>query len=56
MNNFVKLLRYMKNVFDLDEGMRILTDGKVNPKYTTGQVILPLLLGFMLRIESMNEL
>ncbi len=31
-------------------------DARVNPKYKTGQVILPLLLGLLLRIESMNEL
>ncbi len=55
-NRFVRLLRYMKNVFDIDVGMRRLSDGRVNPTYKTNQVILPLLLGFMLRIESMNEL
>ncbi len=54
-NRFVKLLRYMKNVFDIDEGMRRLSDGRVNPTYKTNQVILPLLLGFLNRIESMNE-
>ena len=55
-NYFAKLINYMKNVYHIDKGISKLKDGRVNPKYKTGQVILPLLLGFMLRIESMNEL
>ncbi len=37
-------------------GINKLPDGRKDPKYKTAQVILPLLLGFMLRIKSMNEL
>ncbi len=55
-NHFAKLLKYMKNVFSIDKGLNQLTDDRVNPKYKTSQAILPLLLGLMLRIESMNEL
>ena len=55
-NHFTKLVKYMKNVFNIDNGLNKLTDARVNPKYKTGQVILPLLLGLLLRIESMNEL
>ncbi len=55
-NHFTKLMKYMKNVFSIDKGLSQLTDARVNPKYKTGQVILPLLLGLLLRIESMNEL
>ncbi len=55
-NYFAKLVNYMKNVFSIDKGLNKLTDARVNPKYKTSQVILPLLLGLLLRIESMNEL
>lgn len=55
-NYFVKLVNYMKNVYHIDQGINKLKDGGVNPKYKTRQVILPLLLGFLLRIKSMNEL
>ena len=55
-NYFAKLVNYMKNVYHIDRGINKLKDGRVNPKYKTRQVILPLLLGFLLRIESMNEL
>ena len=55
-NYFVKLVNYMKNVYHIDQGINKLKDGRANPTYKTGQVILPLLLGFLLRIESLNEL
>jgi len=55
-NYFVKLVKYMKNVYHLDRGLNKLSDGRVNPTYSTGQVILPVLLGFLLRIKSFNEL
>ncbi|WP_243450467.1 hypothetical protein [Desulfosporosinus sp. Sb-LF] len=46
----------MKNVYHIDNGLNKLTDGRVNPTYSTGQVVLPVLLGFLLRIKSFNEL
>ena len=55
-NYFAKLVNYMKNVYDGDRYINRLSDGRVNPKYKTCQVILPLLLGFLLRINSLNEL
>jgi len=55
-NYFAKLINYMKNVYHIENGIRKLKDGRVNPTYNTAQVIMPLLLGFMIRIESMNEL
>jgi len=55
-NYFVKLIKYMKNVYNIEHGINKLTDGRVNPKYKTSQVVFPLLLGFMLRIQSLNEL
>ena len=55
-NYFVKLIKYIKNVYNIEHGINKLTDGRVNPKYKTSQVVFPLLLGFMLRIQSLNEL
>ncbi|KLU64482.1 transposase DDE domain protein [Desulfosporosinus acididurans] len=55
-NYFVKLVNYMKNVYQIDHGLNQLSDGRVNPTYCTGQVILPVLFGFLLRIKSFNEL
>ena len=55
-NHFVKLVSYMKNVYHVDRGLNKLSDGRVNPTFSTGQVILPVLFGFLLRIKSFNEL
>ena len=55
-NYFAKLVSYMKNVYHLERGLNKLSDGRVNPTYSTGQVILPVLFGFLLRIKSFNEL
>jgi len=55
-NYFEKLVRYIKNVYHIDRGLNRLSDGRVNPTYSTCQVILPVLFGFLLRIKSFNEL
>ena len=55
-NYFAKLVRYMKNVYHIERGLNKLSDGRVNPTYSTGQVILPVLFGFLLRMKSFNEL
>jgi len=55
-NYFAKLLKYMKNVYHIERGINKLSDGRKYPKYKTTQVIIPLLIGFMFRIKSMNEL
>jgi hypothetical protein len=55
-NYFRKLVKYMKDVYHLERGLNKLSDGRVNPTYGTGQVILPVLFGFLLRIKSFNEL
>ena len=55
-NYFAKLLKYMKKVYHIEHSINKLSDKRKNPKYKTGQVITPLLIAFMLRIKSMNEL
>jgi predicted transposase YbfD/YdcC len=46
----------MKNVYKIDDGLRLLTDGRINPTYQTGHVVSLPLFGFLLRIRSFNEL
>lgn len=55
-NYFAKLISYMKNVYNIDRLFNKLEDTRVNPKLKTGQTLMPLLLGLLLRIRSMNEL
>ena len=55
-NYFAKLVKYMKNVYHIERDLNKLSDGRVNPTYSTGQAIMPVLFGFLLRIKSFNEL
>ena len=55
-NYFVKLVKYMKNVYHIENGLNKLSDGRVNPTYNTAQVITLVLLGFLLRVKSFNKL
>lgn len=55
-NYFGKLIKSMKNVYKIDEGLRSLTDGRINPTYQTGHVVSLALFGFLFRIRSFNEL
>ncbi len=55
-NYFAKLVRYIKDVYHIERGLSKLTDGRVNPTYSTAQVVTPLLLGFLLRAQSINGL
>ncbi len=55
-NYFAKLGNYLKNVYHIERGLNKLSDGRVNPTYSTNQVIQPVLFSFLLRIKSFNEL
>ncbi len=55
-NYFTKLVRYIKNVYHIERGLRKLTDGRVSATYKTEQVITIVLLGFLFRVKSFNEL
>jgi len=46
----------MKSVYHIENGLNKLSDGRVNPTYNKAQVITLVLLGFLLRIKSFNEL
>ena len=55
-NYFAKLVRYIKDVYHIERALSKLADGRVNPTYDTAQVVTPLLLGFLLRAQSLNGL
>ena len=46
---------YMENVYHFERGLNKPSHGRVNPTYNTGQVIMPVFFGFLLRIKSFNE-
>ncbi|MCB2348966.1 hypothetical protein LGL08_05250 [Clostridium estertheticum] len=46
----------MKEVYRIERGISKLRDKRRNPIYSTGNVILPVLFGFIIRIQSFNEL
>ena len=56
MNYFRKLIKYMKDSYNIEHLFSLLKDGRKKPTYKTKQVMLILLIGFILRIESLNEL
>ncbi|MBW9173598.1 hypothetical protein K2F43_20645 [Clostridium estertheticum] len=51
-----KLVKYIKEVYKIERGISKLNDKRRNPMYSTGEVILPVLFGFIIRIQSFNEL
>lgn len=51
-----KFIKYAKKVYHIEDGLKSLKDDRKNPLYTTGEAILPVFLGFLLRIQSFNEL
>ena len=55
-NYFRKLIKYINDVYNIEQQLKKLTDGRVNPSYQTGRVILPVIVGFLLRVKSFNEL
>lgn len=55
-NYFAKIEKYIKDVYNVEEGLRNLEDKRKNPTYKANKVILPVLFGFILRIRSFNEL
>ena len=50
------LLAYMKKVYKIEDTLNRLKDNRVNPTYRTSEAILPVLLRFLVRIQSLNEL
>ena len=55
-NYFIKLLKYAKNVYHIEKQTEHITDKRINPTYKTSQIIELVLIGFLLRINSFNQL
>jgi len=55
-NYFVKLIKYVKKVYHIDNQIKYVTDNRLNPTYKTSQIITIVLMGFLLRMQSFNEL
>jgi hypothetical protein len=55
-NYFGKIIKYIKTVFNIDKSLSKLTDRRKNPKYTTAQAVIPVLMGFLMRVRSFNTL
>ena len=55
-NYFIKLIKYIKNVYHIDKEIMQITDKRKNPTYKTSQIISLVLTGFLLRIQSFNQL
>ena len=46
----------MKKVYHLDRQIEQITDNRLNPTYKTSQIISLILVGFLLRMQSFNQL
>ena len=55
-NYFLKLIKYINNVFHINKQIRHFTDKRVNPTYKTSEIILLVLTGFLLRVQSIYQL
>jgi len=54
-NKYYRLIKYMKNVFDIEEQLGQLAEGRVNPTYKTEIATLIILMGFLLRLSSFQQ-
>ena len=50
------LLHYLYSVYDLETKIKKLKDKRSNPKITTAAIAFSVILGFMLKIRSFNQL
>jgi len=55
-NYFAKIVKYIKDVYSIETGIRNLQDKRTNPTYKTDKIVIPVLFGFILWIRSFNEL
>ena len=55
-NYFLKLMKYIKNVYNIDKQVTHISDGRLNPTYKTSQIVSLVLAGFLLRVQSFNQL
>ena len=48
-----KTIKYIKDVYNVEEGLRNLQDERINPTYKTDKIVLSVLFGFILRISGL---
>ncbi len=48
-NYYVKLIKYINNVYNIDNKIERVTDNRVNPKYKTPQIISLVLMGYFIK-------
>ncbi|MHC1746767.1 MAG: hypothetical protein AB9856_00080 [Cellulosilyticaceae bacterium] len=46
-NYLKKFIKYIKKVYHIENALKALIDGRKNTKYSTAEVVLPVLLGFI---------
>lgn len=51
-----KLIHYLSSVYNIDENIKKIKDSRTNPKIPTSSIAISLLIGFMLKIRSFNQL
>lgn len=51
-----KFINYVKKVYHTENALKVLTDRRKNPSYTLVEAVLPVLLGFIIRVQIFNEL
>lgn len=55
MGYLKKLMRYIKKVYHIDDMINTLTDNRINQTYSISEVVLPVLFGFILRIQKISK-
>jgi len=55
-NYFVKLKKYIKNVYHIDKQIEHVSDKRVNPTYKIPQIASVVLMGFLLGVKSFNQM
>jgi len=50
------LIQYLSSVYDIGSKIKKLRDNRTSPKITTSSIAFTLLIGFMLKIRSFNQL
>jgi hypothetical protein len=55
-NYLAKLVNYTKKVLNIERSLSKLSDGRNNPKYKTKELVLIVLMGFLMRTRSFNNL
>ena len=56
INYLKQFIKYSEKVYKIEDSLTQLEDTRRKPSYSTEEVVTPVLLGFIMRIQSFNEL